>query len=352
MSGSSRSDEADTRLASATVSDIQPVDFSDADRALHLDAGLGEVAATVNGRPILVADVLERYSGQLEKARQQLPADKFEEARLGLLKKELPGHIEQQVLIDAALSQLDGDRKKAVEQQLDTLFEKRIDEMKSQLGVSTHAELEAHLQAMGTTLSSVRKAFSDQQLALQSMSLHAGQEPNINRQELMAEYERRLPEFTTPAQVKWQQLWISYDKHGGKDGALAVLDSAIHELKAGMPFDDVARKYSDGVMAAEGGNWDWTQRESLADAQIAQALGELQVGEIGSVIQGEKAFQLVKVTGRRPESRKPFAEVQGEIHEELLKQKRQEMAKDTLEKLKSKAVVMTMFDEGFEAPTQ
>ncbi len=335
-----------------TGSTIQRTAHGEAGPLDSLDAGIGQVAATVNGRPILAADVLERYSMQIEQARQQLPPDKFEEARRQLLQKELPGHIEQQILIDAALSQLDDERRQAVEQQLDTLFEKRIEEMKGQLGVGTHAELEAYLQASGTTLSSVRKAFADQQLAMQSMSLHSGQEVSVSRQELMAEYERRIEEFTTPAQIKWQQVWISYAKHGGKDGALRVLDAAIRELKAGIPFDDIARKYSDGVMAANGGNWDWTQRDSLADSKVAQALAELKIGEISSVIQGEKAFQLVRLAARRPEQREPFADVQSQLSADLTKKKREQQAKETLERLKSKAVVVTMFDEGLDTATR
>ena len=200
------------------------------------------------------------------------------------------------------------------------------------------------MQQQGTTLSNMRRAFGRQSMAQQSLLLHMPAEPVVSRQELLAEYEKRIDDYKQPAQVKWQQIWIAYDKHGGKSKALALLDAAIAELKNGADFETVARKYSDGVMAQEGGHWDWTQKGSLANEEIERMLFALNVGEIGEVVAGDKAYQLVRVTQRRPDRVTPFEEVQEEIREEILNERKRGVEAEVVKKLKKDAVITTMFD--------
>lgn len=309
-----------------------------------MDAKMSEVAAVVNGTPILVADVLEPIAGDLAKAQKAMPPEQFASEREKAIRALLPQMIDQAVLADSAMSQLGADQKEQLEQQLDTLFTQRLEDVKAERGVGTLAELEALMQQQGTTLSSMRRMFGRQSLAQQSLAMNMPPDPIVTRQELLAEYEKRIDEYKQPAQVKWQQIWVSYDKHGGKNKALTVLDAAIAELKAGTDFDTVTRQYSDGVMAQEGGHWDWTQKGSLANEEIERMLFELNVGEIGEVVAGDKAYQLVRVSQRRPDRVKPFEEVQEEIRQEILAERQQGVRQEVIKKLKKDAVITTMFD--------
>ncbi|MCA9074156.1 MAG: peptidyl-prolyl cis-trans isomerase [Planctomycetaceae bacterium] len=323
-----------------SVTQVGHVDGGDG----SLDAEMSEVAAVVNGTPILVADVLEPISIQLAQAKSQLSPEEFVKVREQAIRQLLPQMIDQAVLVDGAVSQLGADQKEQLETQLDALFTQRLEEVKTEKGVGTLAELEALMQQQGTTLSNMRRAFGRQSMAQQSLLLHMPAEPVVSRQELLAEYEKRIDDYKQPAQVKWQQIWIAYDKHGGKSKALALLDAAIAELKNGADFETVARKYSDGVMAQEGGHWDWTQKGSLANEEIERMLFALNVGEIGEVVAGDKAYQLVRVTQRRPDRVTPFEEVQEEIREEILNERKRGVEAEVVKKLKKDAVITTMFD--------
>jgi len=309
-----------------------------------LDAELSEIAAVVNGTPILVADVLEPFAGQLAKAKRAMPPEEFTKQRKQLIRQALPQMIDEAVLMDGAVSQLGADQKEQLEQQLDMLFSQKLEEVKADMGVGTLAELEAKMQQQGTTLSNLRRAFGRQSLAQQSMQLHMPAVPIVTRPELLAEYEKRIDEYKQPAQVQWQQIWVAYDKHGGKNKALSVLDTAIAELKNGTDFATVARQYSDGVMAKDGGNWDWTRKGSLADEEIERMLFELPVGEIGQVVAGKQAYQLVRVAERRPDRVKPFEEVQNDIRQEIVAERQQGVREEVIKKLKKDAVITTMFD--------
>jgi len=158
-------------------------------------------------------------------------------------------------------------------------------------------------------------------------------------------YEKHIDEYTTPAQVKWQQIVVSFDKHGGKRGALAELEKLIDELKAKADFAEVARKYSDGVTADSGGRWDWTQKGSLADKRTEKALFELPEGSISQVFVGKKDYQLVRIVSRRQTRQIPFAKVQDEIKGKLKKEQRTEATKNVLTELYANAVIDTIFDK-------
>ncbi len=329
-----------------TERDIAQVSFENTEGLPQLDTRMSSVAATVDGTPILVSDVLEAHAANLAAAREQLPEEKYQKLLDQLIRRELPRFIDETVLMNAALAKLDDDKREQLEQQLDDFFTQRLDEIQKQAGASTLAELEAKMQAQGTTLSNLRRAFGRQQLAAQSMQLHQTQEPTVTRPELLAEYEKRIEDYKLPAQVKWQQIWVSYAKHGGKKQAMAVLDRAIAELRNGTDFASVARKYSDGVMAAKGGHWDWTRKGSLANPEVERLLFELNVGEIGQVIAGEKAYQIVRATERLPDRITPFAEVQADLRKEIIARKKQELNEEVLKRLRKEAVITTMFDAG------
>jgi peptidyl-prolyl cis-trans isomerase SurA len=341
---------ADVGSARFASSDIEQASFDDPE-GVHppLSQDIGGVAATVNGTPILVADVLERFTPQLKAAEQQVSPAEFASLKRQLIERELPAHIEQAILVDSAMSQVSAEQKKLIEEQLKKFFAEHLAQMQAEMGVKSLAELEAVFQQHGTSITTMQRSFNNRQLAGQAMGMLQPKEPTITRREILREYQSRLEEFTEPEKVRWQQIWISYKKHGGKQQAFEALDAVIRELKAGRPFEDVAREHSDGVMAAEGGQWDWTQRGELSNPQIERMLFELPVGEIGQVVAGETAFQLVRVTERRPQTTKTFAEMQNQLGQEIKERKQQKLLDEVLAELKQKAVVTTMFDGESEA---
>jgi parvulin-like peptidyl-prolyl isomerase len=336
---------ADAGISTTDSSDIEQASYDDPS-GLHppLSRDISGIAATVNGTPILVADVLERFTPQLKAAEQQVSPAEFASLKRQLIERELPAHIEQAILVESAMSQVPAEQKEMIDQQLNKFFAEHLAQMQAEMGVKSLAELEAVFQQAGTSITTMQRSFNNRQLAGQAMGMLQPKEPTLTRSEILKEYQARLDEFTEPEKVRWQQIWISYSKHGGKQQAFEALDAVIRELKAGRAFEEVARENSDGVMAAEGGQWDWTQRGELNNQQVERMLFELPVGEVGQVVSGESAFQIVRVTERRPQTTKPFAEMQNQLGQEIKQRKQQKLLDEVLAELKSKAVVTTMFD--------
>jgi hypothetical protein len=317
----------------------------------------GVIAARVNGTPIFMADVLSPYATKLESIRQQAREADFRRLQVQLVQRDLPQYIETAVLVDKVLSTLDADQKAAVDKQLDAIFDEQIAEMMKQVGVTSISELDAkitaagstlanELQVTGNTLPEIRESFGRKALSTQYLREAIGPDPEVSRTQLLDEYRASLADYSTPAKVKWQQIRISYDRHGGKDGARRVLAQALGELHGGASFDDLARKYSDEFLATQGGHWDWTQPDSLSDAQLRDVLLATGVDQVADPIMGETAFLVVRVTGQQAAATKPFdAEVQAELRNKIQLRMREERIAKVLEEAQSSAVIETMFDE-------
>ncbi len=305
------------------------------------------VVATVNGRPILAGDILEQYESRLSQMRPKLTDSQYREAQLSIIKRDLPNIMEQTLMADAVRSKLTKDQLEAVEKQLDVFFEQEVDRLKERFKVKSLAELEHELQQQGASLSTMRKMFGERQLAGEYVRARIGTDPPISRHELLEEYQRNLKDYAVPLKVKWQQLQISVAKAGNRAKAAAQMELALAELRGGTPFDEVVRKYSDGPLAANGGHWDWTQPESVANADVRKALETLPAGQMSNVLTSDNFLQIVKITGRQEAGHTPFGDVQEQIRKKLIEDRRSVKAKQVVEELKNSAVTTSIFGDDF-----
>lgn len=303
-----------------------------------------DVAARVNGRPIFVSEVLERYRGGLEAQRSQMSPQAYHQARRQLIQQELDGYIEQALVLDAVRKKFKKDQWEELQRRLDEFFyESEVPDLQERLEVSSLQQVEAELLKAGTTLSAYRRVWGDRQLAAQWVREQLS-DAAVSRPELLAEYQAHIDDYREPEQIRWQQCWISTVASGGRDGARKRMEQAIDDLKGGLSFDDVIAKHGDGPLAKSGGHWDWANPDSLADERLKQTLSGLELNQIGPLLEDERGCQLVKLTGRRPARVKPFEDVQDELRERLLQRKREAAAKELIQKLKAEAHIETILD--------
>lgn len=123
----------------------------------------------------------------------------------------------------------------------------------------------------------------------------------------------------------------------------------LDEIREGkISFDEAAHKRSDSPLASSGGHSDWTKPKSLADKDLRDTLSVLELNEVSEVIATKKAFLIVMVTGHHEARVIPFNEVQKEIHDLIVKEKRDKLAKEVVAKLRENAIIHSILDEESE----
>ena len=325
--------------------DIVPIALGGLDESGNSGLVTDEVVAQVNGTPIFASEVLEPYELKLSQVREKAPPADFRRSRNEIIQRDLDGHIERRLLVLALRATLKKkEQMERITSHLDEAFDEEIEKMQKKMNVHSEHELDQKLKEQKTSLATLRNSFIKQQMARQFLGTKAGKELRLGRVDLIDYYQAHRDEYATPLRARWQQIRVSYAKHGGKEPAFDVLDQVTNELRNGGDFGNVARRFSDGPNASKGGVWDWTQAGSLADQDIERALFGLPLATISQVFVGPSSFQLVKVIEREQAGYTPFDELQDEIRRKIETDARRQSTNNVIDELRAKATVVTIFD--------
>ena len=120
--------------------------------------------------------------------------------------------------------------------------------------------------------------------------------------------------------------------------AEAKADDLLKQIRAGASFEDMAKKYSDGASAAQGGDLGAFKRGALAK-ELEDKTFVLKAGEITDVIRTRQGYIILKVTDHQMAGIPPFKEVQPKIQNALYYQNLQPALRAYLTKLREEAYI-------------
>ena len=170
---------------------------------------------------------------------------------------------------------------------------------------------------------------------------------------MLSYYTEHHADYEFKAQVKWEELMVSFDRVPDKATAWAAICEMGIAVQQGNPFSEVAKAKSQGVTAYNGGAYDWTTQGSLAAKKIDETLLILPVNALSQIIETDRGFHIVRVVDRKPAGRKSFEDTQAEITKKLKDEDREKQIKKYLDGLREKTPIWTMFDNqpgGLEGP--
>lgn len=156
----------------------------------------------------------------------------------------------------------------------------------------------------------------------------------ITHRELLDCYNRMKDEsFRTPARLQFQLIDIQPAKlelhQADQDPfrqARELANELVEQLKAGEDFGKLAKQYSHGHRREFEGLWKPMQPDSLAKPYdvLAETAEEIEPGRIAGPIETQEHVFIMKLIENRPESYKPFEEVQRELEAEIIRQRRRQ----------------------------
>ena len=321
-----------------------------------------QVAATVNGAPILNGDILDPYTSFLKDIREKMQEsyrdpklaqaippnlrtpDDYEKFRYSRIQQEIPKYVMNKVLVEHLKAGLKAEQLKLMNNHIDETFEKEmIPNLKKQLSVTNRTELELALNKQGTTLQTVKDNFALSRLAQECVAIKSDKPDPIDRPHLVAYYQSHEDKFLVAARVKWQQIQVSVTPELNKTAARAKLEQAMAELKRGMPFEKVVQKYSDGPSVKNGGEWDWMEAGNLADSKLEKKLFAMPLNQFSEIHEGPTSFSVVRVTAREPDGRKPLGDVTDEIREILTAEQNERRKNKLFKEVFSNVVIESQY---------
>lgn len=316
--------------------------------------GHGMVLAQVGNQVILSGDLMANVDRIMEENKQKIPEEYWELQREMLTRALLEQSVESKLIYCDVLRNVPPEGIKQNFKLIDDLFEdSELPARMKKEGVMNREEYEKKLAAEGTCIQKQKYLYREAVFCQQWLMKTIPQSPTVSYIEIDDYYHANIKDFETPPKARWEELVIRKSRFHSREEAYQEI-TRIGSLVAVQkkPFDQVAKEFSHGVTAADGGAQDWITPGQLASEELEKAIFSQPVGQLSAtIIEDKNCFYVIRVLDRREIVRKPLGDCQGEIHTILKKQKIEQAREEYFKKLRREIPVFTIFD-GIPSPDE
>ena len=303
----------------------------------------------VNDSFITVDDVLTGLHGELLSMPRAASEEAFREAVTPIIEQRLRQLVYEALVLTEAQANLTGPQKEFIDGEVADARR----EMIARAGGSEQA-LEQYYRDRHTTLDRVLEEHRNRLTG--RLYLQTRIEPGIviTRDMLLDYYRRHTDDFVVERRVQMQVVAAPFqaflpDVDGAEPTpvewqrarrqAREVIDAAAAAIMAGDDFGEVARNYSRGFHARDGGVWPLMAEGSFRETEVERNAFALDEGEICGIIETENGYYIVKALKVEPGQSVGFEESQEEIDGILREQQYDELASNYFMKLFGEATI-------------
>jgi peptidyl-prolyl cis-trans isomerase SurA len=230
---------------------------------------------------------------------------------------------------------------------------KQLDDIRKKNNLATLEELETDVEKQGLNYEDFKDQIRRNLLMREVISREVGSRIQMSRDDARKFYEAHKKEFESPGMIRLGQILVSIEKRKPEEAEKRAND-AYAELKAGQRFAEIAKKYSDGPGAEEGGEVGFMKEGALAP-DIAAVVAKLDLNEFSSPIQTKYGYIILKVLERYSPGIPKFEEVEQRVNEVLYDQKMQPDLRAYMLRLRKESYIYKApgyVDTGEERPSE
>ncbi len=288
-----------------------------------------DVVVRVNDQIITRSDV-EREAHQVEEEAQQRQLTASEVA---LKQKDmLRDMIDQQLLLSKA---------KELGLNADADVIRQLDQIRIENKLASLDDLAAAAKAQGVSFEDFKAKIRNQILTQQVVRDEVGRKLQLSQTEEAKYYQEHLQEFQQPEQVRLSEILVPMPDNATPaeivQGEKKASDVKTKVMQGG-DFADLAKKFSGGPTAAQGGELGLFKRGALAKVLEDQTF-DLKVGESTQPIRTRQGFVILKVTGHDQAGPAPMKSVEPQIQEAIYIGQMQPALRAYLTKLREQSYV-------------
>ena len=261
--------------------------------------------------------LLQQYKG--EELAQQIQSA-YLEARDTLIEEALIK--EEAKALGLALS------PDAIDEEINRMIRERFNDDRTQLNRA--------LTARRMTFDEWREEIADQLTLRVYYNREVTRRTNVSAEQVRSAYDQTKENYFIPFKVKFSAILINKgtteeDRVVKKQQA----ENVLKKLTDGADFAKTAKEVSEGIRAAKGGAFPWSDPKDIR-AELRSALYTVATGQISGLIETDAEFYIVKVQERREEGYVPFDDVRKPIEADLLRIDQQRLHANLIERLTAK----------------
>jgi peptidyl-prolyl cis-trans isomerase SurA len=201
----------------------------------------------------------------------------------------------------------------------DTELVKRLNDIRKQYHLDTLEDLEKSAKDQGVSFEDFKANIRNGIITQEVMRQEIGASIRFTPGEAERYYEQHKQDYSQPESVTLSEVLISTGANGTSDpakvaAAKAKADDLEVRLHAGGDFVQLAKSFSDGPTAAQGGELGQYQRGALPKALEDKAF-PLKTGEVTEPILTRQGYIILKMVQHVQGGARPFKEVEPQVED-------------------------------------
>ncbi len=312
------------------------------------DTVVEEIIARVNNEIVTRSEYIRSRDQLKQEIQQQDPANAdriFAEKQRDVL-RDL---IDQQLLLQ---------KGKDLGITGDTELIKRLDEMRKQMNLETMEDLEKAAEAQGASYEDFKQNMRNQIVTQRVIGQEVGSKLAMNKEDEKKFYEQHRAEMEHPEQVRLSEILIApktpakppagtdakpeppseAETEAALAAAKAKAEDLLDQIHKGAKFEDLAKKYSDGPSAKDGGDLSYFKRGTMPK-ELDDKVFALKAGEVSDVIRTKQGYVILLAAEHQMAGIPSLKEAEPRIQDALYMQKLQPALRAYLTTLREQAYI-------------
>jgi peptidyl-prolyl cis-trans isomerase SurA len=331
-----------------------------------------EIITRVNNQIITRSEFLRSKDQLKEEVKQQDAANA----------DKVYGQREKDILRDLIDQQLLLEKGKDLGFTGDTELIKRLDQMRKEMKLESMEDLEKAAAAQGLSYEDFKQNLRNQIITQKVIGEEVGSHLTIAKEEQQKFYDEHKSEMEQPEAIQLSEILVApakppaadnkptankatadnagsaagtpapaaagtpapaaaagnYDEAAALAAAQAKANDLLEQIRKGASFEDIAKKYSDGPTAAQGGDLGLFKRGALAK-ELEDKTFAMKAGDISDVIRTKQGYVILKVNHHQAAGIPDMKDVLPRVEDALYYQKLQPALRAYLTKLREEAYI-------------
>jgi peptidyl-prolyl cis-trans isomerase SurA len=209
----------------------------------------------------------------------------------------------------------------------------------------TQEDLMAHLKSRGLTYERYRENVKKELQRVRLINYEVKSKIIIRDEKIKEYYEAHKKDFSSPGEVHLATIFLKKEESEptGEEGKeLQKAKEILSKLKQGADFGSLAKEYSEGPGAQDGGDLGFF-RTSQLDTVLSKTVNSLPVGGVSEPIIRDGGVQIIKVLEKREAGLRPLSQVKEQIYDTLYKGEVNKRFVSWIKELRDKSYIKVLF---------
>ena len=218
---------------------------------------------------------------------------------------------------------------------------KKLDQIRIQNNISSMEDLEKAVSSQGMNWEDFKNNIRNGVLTQRVISSEVGSHITIGHDEIEKYYNEHKSEFVRPEQVALRSIEVNTEKKSPEEivELKKKAETTLKRIKDGDDFGEMAKRFSDGSTAKQGGFLGVYKRGELSK-ELEDAVFKMRKNDITDVMDTKQGFLILQVLEHYDEGEQTLAKVEPEITDKLYTARMEPAMREYVKTLREQSYVV------------